>query len=90
MSNRNKWAHWKKPKPDKFWRAKQWSLAAVYIILGGLLLLSGVSGLNDHILWFQHFNFTFGRPVWGLTVSLVFIGAALILAGIFSFIVPGD
>jgi hypothetical protein len=32
MSNRNRWAHWKKPKPDKFWRAKQWSLGAVYII----------------------------------------------------------
>jgi hypothetical protein len=89
MSNRKKWAHWKKPKPDKYWWAKQYSLGIAFIILGGFLLLSGVSGLKDHMLWFQHFDFAFGRPVTGLTVSLVLIGGAFILGGIFSFIEPG-
>jgi hypothetical protein len=89
MSNRNKWAHWKRPKLDKFWRAKQWTVGIAVIILGSFLLLSGLSGLQEHIMWFQHFNFTFGRSVISLTVSLVFIGGAFILAGIFSLIMPG-
>jgi uncharacterized membrane protein YphA (DoxX/SURF4 family) len=88
MSNRNKWAHWKNPKPDKHWRLKQWSLGIALIALGSLLLLSGFTGLQEHVLWFQTFSFRFGKPVIALTVSLLVIGGVFVLAGIMLLVLP--
>ncbi len=88
MSNRNKWARWKKPKPDKLWRFKQWPLGIAFITLGSLSLFSGLTGLREHRLWFQRFSFTLGGPVIGLTVGLLLVGGAFILAGIMLLILP--
>jgi hypothetical protein len=50
------------------------------------LLLSGLEGLNEHTLWFRSFSFVYGRPAVASTVGLLFLGSALILAGVASFI----
>jgi hypothetical protein len=81
MSNRNKWAHWSKTrrKPET---AKGWLVGTALLILGGLLVWSGVQGLQDHVLWFPSFDFRFGKPATGLTVSLLLVGGVFILSGL--------
>jgi len=86
MSNRAKWAHWKRPKPDKHRWAKQRLFGMVCLPMGVLLLLSGLDGLNEHILWFRSFSFVYGRPAVASTVGLLFLGSVLILVGVASFI----
>jgi hypothetical protein len=86
MSNRNKWAHWRDPKPDKLWRFKQYPLGIAFVSLGSLLFLSGWMGLHDQVLWFRGFNWVFGSPVIVLTVSLLFVGGAFVIAGVTLFI----
>jgi hypothetical protein len=88
MSNRNKWAHWKDPKPDKLWRFKQWPLGIAFITFGSLLLLSGFTGLHEHVLWFRRFNAIFGKFVIVPTVSLLLVGGVFLLAGIALLILP--
>ena len=68
MSNRNKWAHWKDPKPDRLWRFKQWPLGIAFTALGGLFVAAGLQGLHDHVLWFWSFNWILGRPTIRLAV----------------------
>ena len=88
MSNRNKWADWKKPKPDKLWRFKQWPMGIAFVSLGGLLVLSGLTGLREDRLWYQSFSFIFGRPVFALTVGLILVGGVFVLAGLALLILP--
>ena len=72
MSNRSKWAHWKKPKPDKHPLLMKWSVGIAFIALGSLLILSGLQELGDHVFWYKSFNFHFGAPVVHPTLDLIF------------------
>jgi len=88
MSNRSKWAHWKKPKPDKWWRFKQWPLGIAFLTLGSLLVLSGIQGLRNNMLWYGRFSFIFGRLGFAPTVSLFLLGGAFVVAGIALLLLP--
>lgn len=88
MSNRSKWAHWSRPKNDKLWRLKQWPLGIALTGLGGVLVLSGLQGLHDRVLWYQRFSFIFGRPGIAPTVSLLLIGGVFIVAGVALLVLP--
>ncbi len=89
MSNRSKWAHWKKPKSEKHPLLMKWSVGIAFIVLGSLLLLSGFQGLNDHVLWYRGFSFFYGVPTVNQTLGLLFFGAAFLLAGLGIVIVRG-
>lgn len=86
MSNRAKWAHWKRPKSDKYGCVKRWLLGIVCLAMGVLLLLSALEGFDEHILWFRSFSFVYGRPAVASTVGLLVLGSVLILVGVASFI----
>ena len=88
MSNRSKWAHWRRPKHDKLWRLKQWPLGIAVTGLGSLLVLSGLQGLHDGALWYQRFSFIFGRLGIAPTVSLRLIGGVFIVAGVALLVLP--
>jgi uncharacterized membrane protein YphA (DoxX/SURF4 family) len=82
MSNRNKWAHWARPKRDKYGRLKQWSLGIVCLAVGSLFLLSGWQGLHDNVLWYRRFSAFWGGPVTAPTISLFLIGGAFFIGGV--------
>jgi len=82
MSNRNKWAHWNKPKAEKHPLLMKWFGGIGFIVLGCLLLLAGWQGFGDHVLWYKSFDFRFGIPIVHQTLDLIFFGAAFLLAGI--------
>jgi len=82
MSNRSKWAHWNKPKPERHPRLMKWGVGVSFILLASTLILSGLKGLGNHIFWYQSFNFHFGRPVVHQTVDLVVFGIGFLFAGI--------
>jgi hypothetical protein len=82
MSNRSKWAHWKKQKPEKHPLLMKWCAGSVGVVLGGLLILSGLQGLSNHVLWYKGFNFSFGIPVVHQTLGLIVVGTAFLIAGI--------
>jgi uncharacterized membrane protein YphA (DoxX/SURF4 family) len=81
MSNRAKWAHSKLAKTDRRVRAKNSIVGLVFVVVGLLLLWSGLQGLSEGKLWFVGFGFVSGRPAIRLTASLVVLGGALIVAG---------
>ena len=82
MSNRSKWAHWKKPKPEKHPLLMSWTVGITCIVLGSLLIFSGLRGLSDHIYWYKSFSFHFGAPAVYQTLDLIPFGAVFLLAGI--------
>jgi hypothetical protein len=82
MSNRNKWAHWNKPKREKHPLLMKWSVGTACVVLGSLLVLAGWQGLHDNILWYQDFSFRSGGSVMRETVSLILFGAVFLLCGI--------
>ena len=82
MSNRSKWAHWKKPKPEKHPRVMKWSVGIICIVLGSLLILSGLQGMIDGVYWYKSFSFHFGTPAVHQTLDLILFGVVSIFAGI--------
>jgi hypothetical protein len=82
MSNRSKWAHWKKLKPERHPLLKKWSVGIAFIVLGILLFLSGLQGLGDHVFWYKSFSFHLGTPVVHQTADLIIFGTVFLLAGI--------
>jgi hypothetical protein len=87
MSNRSKWAHWNKPKPERHPLLMKWTVGIVSIVLGGLLVLAGLQGLHDNILWYEGFSFKLGAPVIRQTTGLIVLGAVLFLGGITTLVV---
>jgi hypothetical protein len=85
MSNRKKWAQRLrtrgKPEP-----VKGWLVGIAFLVLGSLLVWSGVQGILDHVLWFPSFDFRFGKPATGITVSLLLVGGVFILGGLIALI----
>ena len=82
MPNRSKWAHWKRPKPERHPLLKKASVGIACIVVGGLLLLAGLQGLGDHAYWYTSFDFRFGKPVIHETLDLILLGGISLLAGI--------
>jgi hypothetical protein len=82
MSNRNKWAHWNKPKREKHPLRTRLLIGSGLTILGGLLILSGVEGIHDHVLWFTQFNPRSGSFGVVETTTLFVWGGIFLVAGL--------
>ena len=82
MSNRSKWAHWKQPKRERHPLLMKLVVGIAFTALGGLLVLSRLQGLRDHVLWYHSFNFVYGTSVSKLTLGLILVGAVFLLSGI--------
>jgi hypothetical protein len=80
MSNRNKWAHWNRPEPKANPTAK-WAVGITGIVLGGLLIWSGIQGIRDHVMWYWHFSERWGSFGVSPTYDLFLLGGILLVAG---------
>jgi hypothetical protein len=81
MSNRNKWAHWKNTKPNPNPMAK-WAVGITGIVLGSLLIWSGIEGIRDRVMWYWHFSERWGSFVVSPIYSLFVLGGVFLLAGV--------
>jgi hypothetical protein len=81
MSNRNKWAHWNtiKTKPNP---VAKWSVGITGIVLGSLLVWSGIQGIRDHVMWYWHFSERWGSFVLSPTYTLFVLGGIFLVGGI--------
>jgi uncharacterized membrane protein YphA (DoxX/SURF4 family) len=81
MSNRNKWAHWNRDKPEPNPLAK-WAVGLIGVVLGSLLIWSGIQGIRDHAMWYWHFSERWGSVVVSPTYSLFVVGGVFLVAGV--------
>jgi hypothetical protein len=79
MSNRSKWAHWNKSKSMP---SEKRGLGLSLIAIGGTLVLVGIVGLANHIMWFQNFSPRFGSFVNVPTASFLIGGGVFIAFGV--------
>ena len=82
MSNRAKWAHWNKRKPEK--RSTQRLLSFALLMIGGFLGFVGWEGIREHVLWTTRFSPRFGTFIVEPTSRLFLLSGFFILLSIYA------